>query len=89
VILFKRQIDILLFIGFSGFPINRMLYLLFFILCNGTEHLKNIKEKKTSTQKYINPSFLKRFRRFFIGGLYGLLLETKHLDDLLFVITQY
>jgi len=31
VILFKGKIDILLFIGFLGFPINRILYLSYFL----------------------------------------------------------
>jgi hypothetical protein len=31
MILFNEQIDILLFIGFLSFPVNKMLYLLFLV----------------------------------------------------------
>ena len=45
-------IDILLFIEFSSFPINRMLYLLF--VCSVLHsNTKNLKKKKELALKYI------------------------------------
>jgi hypothetical protein len=37
---------------------------------------------------YNNPSILKRFRRFFTSGSYGLSLEARYLDGLWFMTTQ-
>jgi hypothetical protein len=41
-----------------------------------------IQKKRVSTQRYNNFSLLKGLRRFFIGGLYELLLEAIYSDDL-------
>jgi hypothetical protein len=43
--------------------------------------------KRAITLKYNNLSFLKWFKRFFIGSLCGLLLETEYIDNL-FVTTK-
>ena len=41
-------------------------------------------KKRASTQRHINSSLLKEFKRFLTSGLYGLLLEVRHLDNLWF-----
>jgi len=62
MILFKKQIDILLFIGLSSFHINKMVCLIFCVKKNYViihiieKHLQAQKKKKASTQRYSNPS---------------------------------
>jgi hypothetical protein len=93
MILFNGQIDILSFIGFLGFPINRKLCLLFLVdgkkkwVEYNTEILKTQK-KRASTLRYINSSLLKGFKRFLTSGLYGLSLEARQLDGLWFMTTR-
>jgi hypothetical protein len=82
VILFREQIDILSFIGFSGLLINIILYLLFYVSTKYRQRENNTYYR--STQKHNNLSLLKRFRRFFINDLFGLPLETEHLGCICF-----
>jgi hypothetical protein len=88
VILFKLQIDILLFIGFLHFSINRMFCILFSAHDDTIVHKHlNIKKKLALKDIPILLSY-KRFKRFFTSGSSGLLLEIEHLDDLWFATTQ-
>jgi len=91
VILFKEKIDILSFIGFLGFPINRMLYLLFYmyymIVQQYITKTPKYKRKELAFKGITTSLILNGFRKFLTSGSCGLLLEVGHLDDLWFVIT--
>ena len=91
VILFNEKIDIFLFIRFPYFPINRILYLLFYEQYNSKQYRTPEKQKrKELVLKGIVVLFiLKGFKRFITGSLSGLPLGVKHLDDLWFVTTQH
>ena len=64
MILFKGKIDILLFIEFLGFPINRILYLSYFLGVEFGTKIPKTQKRKVSTQRYNDSSLLKRFKRF-------------------------
>jgi len=91
VILFKGKIDILSFIGFLGFPIYRMLYILFYVYYMIVQQYitkthKN-KRKELALKDIATSLILKGFRKLLTSGLCGLPLEVGHFDDLWFVIT--
>ena len=83
MILFNGKINILSFIGFLGFPINRKLCLLFAVddkkkkWVEYNTELSKIQKKKVSTLRYNNPFFLKGFRRFFTHNSCWLPLKTR------------
>lgn len=72
----------MLFIGFLGFPINKILYLLFLVQNITLE--KHFKKKRVSTQRHNNLTLLKGSKRFLTRSSCGLPLEAKHLDYLWF-----
>jgi len=66
MILFNKQIDILLFIWLSSFHINKMTCLIFCVKKNYVSYTYNREtlasaEKKASIQRYSNLSLLKKF----------------------------
>ena len=68
--------------------------LLFFVRLNEEKNYVSYikpekhKNKRISTQRHNNPSLLKGFKRFLIGGSSGSPLKVEHLDVLWFATTQ-
>jgi len=74
-----------LFLGFLGFPINRMICLLFSKMKIWEEYNTKtfkIQKKRVRILRYNNPCLLKGFRIFLAGSSCGLPLEAEYVDDL-------
>jgi hypothetical protein len=84
VVLFKGKINILSFIEFLDFSINKMICFLLLIQRKtiSVTEIFETQNKKASTQRYRNLSLLKKFRRFLTSDSCGLPLETGYLDNL-------